>query len=596
MAPIVQFQKVSKSFGTKVLFSDLSFSLLAKDRIGLIGPNGAGKSTLIKLLMEKESPDNGHVIRAKHLTIKEIPQEMVFSPGQSVLACVMASTLQSSLEKAEVAAKTILAKMGFVDLARQASSLSGGWQRRLSIACALMETPDLLILDEPTNHLDLETILWLEHFLVKSDLTYILISHDRAFLEKTTRTTLEVNPCFSGHALMTKGPYVMHLKQKQEVLEAQKNQGEVLRQKLKREEAWLKTSPKARTTKAKYRIDHVSTLRSQLSDVRQHQQSTDLNISFHHSNRKTKKLLSFNRVSLVRNSQVILKDMDHVMCQGDRLGILGLNGSGKSSLLQLVTEELKPTSGTIKKAVDLKIAYFDQHKQNLERDRTLRYMISDGQEGVVFQGRNYHVNAWAGRFGFEPHRLDTIVEKLSKGEQARLAMSIFMRQEADILILDEPSNDLDIMTLELLEDRLQQFKGALILVSHDRFMLQNLCRSYLGINQEARVVSYQDFLDWQKTLTVDKKKKAPKEALSEKVPTKRSKKLSYKDQREYDQLEKKIATKEDELLKLQQQLDRPEIMADHLEMTKMSASVVGLQDEIEALYERWQELESKMQG
>ena len=212
MAPIVQFQKVSKSFGIKSLFSDLSFSLCAKDRVGLIGPNGAGKSTLIKLLMGRESPDDGQIIRAKQLSIKEIPQEMVFSPGLSVLSCLMASSLQPSKEKAEVAAKTILAKMGFVDPARQASSLSGGWQRRLSIACALMETPDLLILDEPTNHLDLETILWLEHFLVKSDLTYILISHDRAFLEKTTRITLEINPCFSGHALLTKGPYVMHLK------------------------------------------------------------------------------------------------------------------------------------------------------------------------------------------------------------------------------------------------------------------------------------------------------------------------------------------------------------------------------------------------
>jgi ATP-binding cassette subfamily F protein uup len=594
MAPTIQLQKVSKSFGTKQLFSNLSFSIFPKDRIGIVGPNGAGKSTLIKILLGLEDPDEGSVQKAKNIVTSQVHQDTSFPPDDSIIDTVIHSISHSiSTEEKLVAAQTVLAKMGFEDSYQKVSLLSGGWQRRLSIACGLVIKPDLLILDEPTNHLDIETIIWLEQYLLKSDLSYLIISHDRTFLERTTNKILELNHCFPNQTMSTEGGYDQHVVQKNNFLESQKKYGDVLVNKLKREEDWLRTSPRARTSKSKSRIDNVYSLRANLSAVKKRTSSNDLKIDLDFSNRKTKKLVSLENTSLTRNNKLIIDNFNYDFRRGEKIALLGVNGSGKTSLLQIITEELLPTSGTIKKAHNLKIAYFDQHKQNIEQSKTLRYVLADGQDGVVYRDKIIHINSWAKRFGFDSSRLDTVVKNLSKGEQARLAISLFMRQEADVLVLDEPSNDLDIGTLEILEERLASFQGAIILVTHDRFMLKRICQTYLGIDSQSRVLSYMDFADWQKKNLLKKKKDKPvKNITPEKIPVKK-KKLSYKEQLEYESIEKKIAQEEELLIKLQKELTEEKTIKDHHRMQEVSKKITKKQQLIEDLYKRWQELDSK---
>ncbi len=554
MSLYLNTQSLKKSFGSQDLFKNLSFSVFAGNRIGLIGPNGAGKSTLLKILAGVEPSDSGSVSYKKELSIGYVSQSQDF-PDKSPLALLLESS------PSEYEAKIWLTKAGFNGDESSAATLSGGWKKRLAIALALSSSPSLLLLDEPTNHLDLDGVAWLETFLQREATTFVLVSHDRYFLQKMTNRTIEINPTYPEGLFSIDGTFENFLEKKRLFLEGQLQKERSYATKVRRETHWLRQTPKARTTKSQARLNQADEILSEHADLVYRNQERKAKIQFEGSERQTRKLLVAKNISY----SSLFQNLDITLSPGTRLGLMGPNGSGKTTLLRLLAGELKPTQGTIKPADDLKIVYFDQHRVKLPLHLTLREALAPDGDYVHFRGTHIHVNGWCKRFLFSPDSLDMPLEKLSGGERARITIAHLMLQPADILLLDEPTNDLDIPTLETLEDNLIDFPGAVVLITHDRCLLEQACNQFLSLGQ-----------------TVEKK--AKKEAPPKAKPV--SNKLSNKEKRELEQIEKLIAKQEEKLSSLTEELptDQPEKLQAHC------IEIAKLEQEIESLYQRWAEL------
>jgi ATP-binding cassette subfamily F protein uup len=487
MAILLSCQNLSKTFGARPLFEGLSFGLFEGERAGLIGPNGTGKSTLLKILAGLETQDEGTLAPRRGLRVGYLAQQDVFeaAPDGFTVREMLARALEGlALEDYEIDSRieTMLEKAGFTDPAQQVARLSGGWRKRLAILTKVIRGPELLLLDEPTNHLDLEGVLWLEKFMSSLRFSFLVVTHDRRFLEKVCNRMIELDKRYPEGHFDSAGNYSKFLENREAFFDAQSSREDSMRNVVRAEIEWLRRGARGRATKQKAHIDRAGGLIDELAELEyRNSQNRAATINFSASGRQTKKLVHAQDVSKTRGGRRLFEKLDFMLRPGDKLGLLGSNGSGKSTLLKMIAGELAPDTGTLKQAEDLKIAVFDQHRDQLDLSVTLRRALCPAGENVQYQGNYIHANKWAHRFLFRAEQLDHPMSRLSGGEQSRVLIARLMLQPADLLLLDEPTNDLDIQSLEVLEKSIKDFPGALVLVTHDRYLLDRVCGALIAI-------------------------------------------------------------------------------------------------------------------
>jgi len=602
MALLLSCQGLAKTY-QRPLFDGLTLGLYEGQHIGLIGPNGSGKSTLLKLLAGLETPDGGTLTRRRELRLAYVPQEDSFPEAAtpaSVLEAALADAAHLDEHDRQTQAAILLTQMDFPDFTQDVATLSGGWRKRLAIARALVTDPELLLLDEPTNHLDLEGIYWLEKLLATARFATLVVSHDRYLLENMTTRIIEINRTYPEGFYAVDGTYSDFLLRREDFLAGQASRQEAMENTMRREAEWLKRGPKARTTKAKYRIDAAARLSANLADIKARNSAADagVQIEFAGTERKTVKLLAAHHICKALGGRPLFSHLDLILSPGTKLGLIGPNGSGKSTLLRLLTGDLEPDSGTIKRAADLRTVFFDQARQMLDRTQLLKEALSPHTgaiDHVIFQGQPMHITSWARRFLFRTDQLNVPVGTLSGGEQARVLVARLMLQPADVLILDEPTNDLDIPSLEVLEESLEEFPGALVLVTHDRFMLERLCTELVGLDGRGNAGVYTDLEQWQRAIaaTAQAATQATRTAAAAKPADSRpaKKKYTYAEQKDLETIEQRIQDAEAKVEALQAALEAH--IPDPKKLAQVCSDLHDTQQLVHTLYARWQELESK---
>lgn len=590
MSSFLGAHSISKAHGTQVLFQNISLTISQGDKIGLIGPNGSGKSTLLKILYGIEQPDAGHLSTRQGLRIGyacQVPEFPSISLEEVLVHEIQRGDPVETLTKARI----LLGKAQFADPSQNASTLSGGWKKRLDIIRALMSDPDLMLLDEPTNHLDLEGILWLEKFLIKENISYVIVSHDRYFLENVADKIIELNKCYPAGIFISEGGMAAYMEHKEAFLLGQEQQQRELTMLVRQETDWLRRSPKARTTKSQARIKNAYKLMDELSAVKQRNKIDKVDIDFSSSERETRRLLVATNIAKTLGGKQLFKGVNIVLSPGTRLGIVGLNGTGKTTLLKILAKMLPVDMGTLKYAEDLRLVYFDQHREHIPPNTSLRRALSPNSDTVNYRGQPIHVNGWAKKFLFSPDRLELPVRCLSGGEQARILIAKLILEPADILFLDEPTNDLDIQTLEVLEDSLKEFPGAVVLISHDRCLMDRVCTSILGLGEGNEQQFYADYSQWE--IACQEQMQAKKAALKAPPIAKTieaAKKLSYNEKKELEGMEQAIQHAEAKIEKLQKELEDPSKHHNSQQSIELCQAVAEQQEKLNALYERWQSL------
>lgn len=613
MSPLIRLENVSQSASGRSLFSNIDFNILRSDRVGLIGANGSGKSTLLKIIAGSITPDSGTLTRQRGIQVAYVPQESRFLEAtiEEVVIHALSTTLHHyTPEEAEVTARIVLSKVGFLNLEQAPSTLSGGWQKRLEIARQIAKEPDVLLLDEPTNHLDLEGILWLEQFLREAPFAYVVISHDRYFLEDVTNRVVELGSQYPKGLFSCEGNYQVFLEKRDQFLHGQAEYERSLASKARKELAWLRQGAKARTTKSRSRSEAAHELLAEHQGLQKRLQTPTMQVDFSGTGRQTRKLLTLHHLSKTIENRTLFAPFDLTLNPGMRLGVVGENGSGKSTLLKILTGLVAPTQGTVKITEGVRVLLFDQHRETLPLDIPLRLALAPYGDRVTYRGQSIHVSGWAQRFLFSPTRLELPVAQLSGGEKARVLLARMMLEPADVLLLDEPTNDLDIQTLEMLEESLMDFPGAVVLVTHDRYMLDVTCNAILGLTEGKSphiLASYAQWCEQQAALKEKPEKtgKAPKQAavasaevrpeVSQEVnkETAPRKKLSFKEQKEWETMETTIFKLEEEISKLNAEIVSPSVTSDAALLEKKCQALHLAEDKMAKLYIRWQEMEER---
>lgn len=616
MTTLLTARDLGKSFPSNELFDQVGFHIEDGERLGLIGPNGAGKSTLLKILAGLEPPDTGELVHRKGLTMRYVAQDDSFPEGSTPLDVVMDALLGQIPDELDrhTKASIALSKLGFNDPTRPVDTLSGGWRKRLSLACALSAEPDLLFLDEPTNHLDMEGVLWLESFVRNSKAAMVFITHDRVFLEHTAQRIVELSSAYPGGTFEAKGNYSEFLRRKQDFLESQSQAESALANKVRQDTAWLRQGIQGRQTRNKTQVEQAQRRRSDLRATkgRNSAPKRTAQIDFQATERKTKRLLALHSVCKTMGDKMLFQSLDLVLTPGQRLGLLGVNGSGKTTLLRLMAGDLEPDSGTIKRAANLRTVVFSQHRGTLDPSQTLQEALCPVGDSVDYRGKMLHVTGWARKFLFEPDQLSTRVALLSGGEQARLLIANLMLEPADVLLMDEPTNDLDIPSLEVLEEAMLEFPGALVLVTHDRFMLDRVTTELIGLDDAEGFKHLPDMEQWLDYVRKSRKKssnsrkrgsdssaKRPLSSKADRSPSvgaKGQKKLGYMQQREYDSMEQSIHEAEAELQRIRQLTTDAQMLSDHVRSTRLFSQLHDAEAEVKRLYDRWEQLESMRSG
>lgn len=591
--PLLTCQSLSKSYGADPLFTDISLTINEDERLGLIGPNGSGKTTFLKLMAGLLLPDSGELSVKKDLQLVYLPQEEQLEDQLSVEETLHRALEALQLEETEHYSRLQqwIARADFEDPSLPAGSLSGGWKKRLSIVSRLILHPDLLFLDEPTNHLDIEGIYWLESLLTQAGFAFVLVTHDRYFLENVSNRMVELNRQFPKGYIEVEGSYSDFLIHREAILNQQLQLEAVLANKVRRETEWLQRGPKARTSKARFRIEEAYRLREEHSKVKHRNwQDRDIGFDFDGTQRKTRRLLVARQISKSIKEQRLFQKLDIVLSPGTCLGLLGRNGTGKTTLLSVLSGALEADEGSVTMAENVRIAVFEQDRSQLDQRQTLKEALAPAGDSVIFRGRSIHVLSWAKRFLFQPEKLELPVSQLSGGEQARILISRLMLQPADILFLDEPTNDLDIPSLEVLEEAIRQFPGAVVLVTHDRFLLDRLTTSVIGFDGRGNAIPFADHSQWLNHMKPDKIGNKQKRASSKPKSTVR--KLTYKEQKELQGIETMIQAAEEEVADLQEQVQTPGVMSDTDRLQDCCARFQSAQEKVEQLYSRWEELET----
>jgi ABC transport system ATP-binding/permease protein len=601
MSTLIACQEISKTYWDRPLFESISLNINEGERIGIIGANGSGKTTLLRILADLASPDSGERIAAKGMRIGYVPQDSLFEPDQTVEQVVLAAAIQTSLFSDEdendqrVRTAKLLSQLGFENPRQNVESLSGGWRKRLSIARALVAEPEILLLDEPTNHLDLEGILWLENLLIGSRFAYLVVSHDRALLQRVANRVIELDRRYPGGYLSVDGDYSTFLEKREGLLIARTKQQESLSNKVRHEIAWLRSGVKARTSKSKARIDEAHRLIDEEETMERQSETGRARIDFVATGRRTKRLLEAHSIGKSLGGRRLFEDFKLLLRPGMRLGLVGANGSGKTTLLRMLAEELDPDEGRIQRVDHLRLVYFDQYREQLDPELSLRQALSEKGDTVIFRDRPVHVGGWADRFRFRTEQLDVKIGRMSGGERAKILIARLMLKPADILLLDEPTNDLDIPTLEVLEESLSDFPGAVVLVTHDRFLLDRISTTLLELDGRGGAEYFADYaqvesaIEERKRPAKPKKQKDPRKSKPGTAP----KKLTLSEQKEYAGLEAAIDQATATVERIQGEMEDPAIASDAEKLENSFQAHKDAQAQLEALYSRWYELESK---
>jgi ABC transport system ATP-binding/permease protein len=600
--------EISKAFGARPLFQGLTFGVESGDRIGLIGPNGAGKSTLLRLLSQQDSPDSGTISFQKGLRVGLLEQVPRFAPEATLFNTLLEGAHDAHDWECIGKARSLVSKLGLDRYPDETpmQELSGGWQKRVALGRELMKDPDLLLLDEPTNHLDLETILWLESFLARAPFATLTITHDRAFLQKIANRILELDPRHPGGLLAVNGAYEKYLELRQQLLGAQEKREEALRNTLRRETEWLRRGAKARTTKQQARIDRAGELAEEVDELALRNQSRSVRIDFQGAEKNPKRLIEARGLGKRFGDRQLFRDLDLNLMRGSRLGLLGSNGCGKSTLIRVLLGEEAPSAGTINRSDQLSVAYFDQRRDALDPELSVAKTICPAGDHVIYRGASVHIRGYLDRFLFSQMQMDMPVGRLSGGEQSRVLIARLMLTQANMLVLDEPTNDLDLATLGVLEECLEDFPGAVILVTHDRYFLEQVATEILAFPPEpsdGKLVSFSSLAQWEGWMRELEAKRdaaaAKAKASTAAAPSgaavaagaAKKRKLSFKEQRELDHMEANIQAAEQKLAKLEAESAAPENLSNSSRLTELAQEMAGAQAEIERLYARWQELE-----
>jgi ATP-binding cassette subfamily F protein uup len=613
MPPILNAQGVSKRFGAVPLFQNISFAVNEGDRIGLIGPNGAGKSTLLAVLAGETSPDMGEVAVRKRARVGYVKQVSEYPKGATVRGVLEAALEESGVpqNEHEQRLREMLGRAGFADdgadtsvrMDAEAAALSGGWRKRLAIAEAMVTQPDVLLLDEPTNHLDLEGIEWLEGVLRAARFACVVVTHDRYFLENVASEVVELSRVYAEGLLKVRGTYSKFLEGRELYMEAQTKMQEGLRNRVNTEIEWLRRGPKARATKAKARIDNAHGLIAKLAEVDSRTRTSSAGIEFAATDRQTKRLIEMEDVSIELGGREIVGGVNFGLTNGMKLGLVGPNGSGKTTILRAMSGEIPVSKGLVKRAANLRIVYFSQMRE-LDEGLTLRRALAPDSDSVIYQDRIVHVASYAAKFLFTSEQLNQPVERLSGGERARVLIARLMLQAADVLMLDEPTNDLDIPTLEILEESLLEFKGALALVTHDRYMLDRVSNVVLGLDGHGHARTFADYSQWEEWKGESQGFVQAQQAAANSAQKSTSaapasagkKKLSYLEQREFDGIEARVDAADARMAAAHDRLDDPAVTSNAELLTAALAEMEAAQHEHDAVYERWAELTEKAGG
>ncbi|MCP1644089.1 ATP-binding cassette subfamily F protein uup [Pseudomonas citronellolis] len=630
---LLKFTDVSLAFGTTPLLDQVSWQIEKGERVCIIGRNGTGKSSMLKLVKGEQMPDDGAIWRAPALKIGELPQELPVADERTVYDVVaeglaevgellsryhhlslhiqgeddltQLARVQQALEardgwRLQQLVETTLTRLQ-LPADKTLSELSGGWRRRVLLAQALVAEPDLLLLDEPTNHLDIGAIAWLEEALAGFPGAVLFITHDRAFLQAVANRILELD---RGHLIDWKGDYASFLVHKEQQLAAEEAANALFDKRLAQEEVWIRQGIKARRTRNEGRVRALKAMRNERAERRE--RTGKASFQMETAEKSGKQVIVAEKVGFAHpGGEPLIRDFSLVLQRGDRIGLLGANGTGKTTLLKLLLGDLQPTSGSIKEGTRLEVAYFDQLRHQLEPEKTVIDNIAEGREFITINGQNRHVLSYLGDFLFSPQRARTPVKALSGGERARLLLAKLFSKPANLLVLDEPTNDLDVETLELLEEVLLSFDGTVLMVSHDRAFLDNVVTSTLVFEGEGRVREfvggYQDWLRQggsPRLLGVGEEKAAKSEpapqaaAAPAAAPEAAKKKLSYKLQRELEAIPGQIDALEAELAGVQEEISAPSFYQRPAEETRVVLERLdSLQAELDRLIERWAELE-----
>ena len=640
---LLSLEQVSVAFGHNPLLSKISFSADAGERVAIIGRNGAGKSTFLKVVSGEQIPDEGVVRLEGGMRIAQLPQELpeanyksvrqVVSEGAGEIHELMTryfalledtsqdhsdelSHIQNDLDRLqgwdlEQRVNHMIQRLA-LPADKLMSELSGGWRRRVILAQALISKPDVLLLDEPTNHLDVPTIEWMEQQLLQFRGLILFITHDRRFLEKLANRIVELD---RGNMLSFKGSMDEFLVYKDKLLEEEERANALFDKRLAEEEVWIRQGIKARRTRNEGRVRALKAMRVERSERINRQGNAKMTIE---SKEKSGKLVAeFTQVSHAFEDKVILRPMDFVVNRGDRIGLIGPNGCGKSTFLKILLGDLTPSSGSVRQGTKLNVAYFDQLREQLDPEKTVAENVGEGKDTVEINGNSKHVIGYLGDFLFPPERARTPVKALSGGERNRVLLAKLFTKPANLLVMDEPTNDLDVETLELLEELLMNYDGTLLLVSHDRAFLDNVVTSVIAFEGEGRVNEYVGgYQDWirqggkfptESTSQVSDSNQAEKtnktasesktNVVENSAPAKPKAKLSYKLQREFDAMPDTIAALEAELEHFQEVTSAADFYTgDAQQVQDTLAKMADKEQQLETTMERWLELEEMQNG
>lgn len=591
-------QGLTKSYGHRPLFSDLSLDFRAGERVGLIGPNGAGKSTLMRILAGRDAPDAGQRAQRRSARVGYLTQIDEFAPGHSVRDVLIAALSDELIDEheREIRASITLTQVGFSDPTKLASTLSGGWRKRLALARELVRKPDFLLLDEPTNHLDLPGIVWLEKLLRAAPFGYLVATHDRAFLRAVADQVIEINRVFPGGTFRAPGSYDDFAERREAFLDGQAREQEAVANRVRQETDWLAHKARARTRKSSARIEAAAQRRDELAELNfRNSASGAAGIDFVATGRQTRKLLTAAGIAKSLGGRPLFSDLDVELTPGIKLGLLGPNGSGKSTVLRVLAGEMAPDAGEVRRAESLRLVMFEQGRASLDLDATLRRALSPNGDTVMVRDTPRHVVSWAKQFQFNPEQLDVVVSELSGGEQARVRIAQLMTKPADVLLLDEPTNDLDIPALEVLEESLTEFPGAAVIVSHDRDLLDRLCTEVIGLDGRGGAGLYASVSQWLSAYQQADAPATPKTETSRRAsppPTSKPRKLSFREQQEWDQMESLILAAEEEVAVRHQAVQQAATQG-HVALADACHALEAAERAVATYYARWQELEAR---
>lgn len=626
----ITLKDIGLSFGGLPLLNGIDLQIEPGERVCLVGRNGEGKSSLMKILAGEIEPDRGEITRQKGLRVARLTQEVPASLGGTVYEVVAAGlgemfallaryhavshllqtdhseAVLAELEEAQHAldaadgwqaqqrVDTVLSRLQ-LPTDQEFTTLSGGLKRRVLLARALVSEPDLLLLDEPTNHLDIEAINWLEEFLLDFSATLLFVTHDRMLLQKIATRIVELD---RGRLTSWPGNFATYLQRKQDALDAEASQSHKFDKKLAQEETWIRQGIKARRTRNEGRVRALIDLRKERSERRT--QTGKARIQMQDADRSGKLVASLKNVSFYYDGVPIIKNLSATIMRGDKVGIIGPNGVGKSTLLKLLLDQLQPTEGTITLGTRIESCYFDQNREQLNPEKTVADNVTDGGDTVMVNGQPRHIISYLQDFLFAPDRTRSPVRVLSGGEKNRLLLAKLFTQPFNVLVMDEPTNDLDVETLELLEELLLNFEGTLLLVSHDRAFLNNVVTSTLVFEGEGRVEEYAGgYDDWLLQRPQAPSPTAKPEKSSKKEPVKKAahRKLSYKEERELEALPKRLEEMEKEKEELHWQLADPTLyQKDSATIPRTKKRLEELEQELKTTFDRWESLEAVKTG